>query len=233
MNTLRKRKLSIYLLCVLSPTLFLIFINNLLSVTSNPIHSYADDSTLHSSTIFPKASSINTRLSSSLNEDLDRIASWRANNLVNLNRPKNTISVDISVQYWRWSIRHLQKHKTHKAFHILGLTVSSNLSWKPQIAKFASAKLRILFKYHPFFTCEQLLRICKGLIRLVLSTATLNRVESKTFRLNNYCTSPDLASQLPPLKLHRDFASLSLSLSFKSIILAMVRWNLDIVCIKS
>ena len=38
--------------CVLSPTLFLIFINDLLNVTHNPIHSYADDSTLQSSTIF-------------------------------------------------------------------------------------------------------------------------------------------------------------------------------------
>merc|ERR1711895_336117 len=65
--------------CVLSPTLFLIFINDLLSVTSNPIHSYADDSNLHSSTIFPKRPSFNNRLVSrvdtisSLNEDLERI----------------------------------------------------------------------------------------------------------------------------------------------------------------
>src|SRR5678816_2659216 len=34
---------------VLSPTLFLLFINDLLTCTSNSIHSYADDSTLHSS----------------------------------------------------------------------------------------------------------------------------------------------------------------------------------------
>ncbi len=36
---------------VLSPTLFLLFINDL-SVTDCPIHSYADDSTLHCSTTF-------------------------------------------------------------------------------------------------------------------------------------------------------------------------------------
>ena len=76
---------------VLSPTLFLIFINKLLSITSNSIHSYADDSTLHSSTIFPKPPSIDTRLQSrvdtisSLNEDLERIASWGADNLINFN----------------------------------------------------------------------------------------------------------------------------------------------------
>src|ERR1700755_2723536 len=39
---------------VLSPTLFLLFINDLLSVTSSPIHSYADDSTLHYSFQFEK-----------------------------------------------------------------------------------------------------------------------------------------------------------------------------------
>ena len=48
------------------------------------------------------------------------------------------------------------------------LIISSNLSWKPhiqQIAKSASAKLGILFRCRPFFTCEQSLRIYKGLIR--------------------------------------------------------------------
>lgn len=35
---------------VLSPTLFLLFINDLLSLTNCPIHSYADDTTLYYST---------------------------------------------------------------------------------------------------------------------------------------------------------------------------------------
>ena len=38
---------------VLSPTLFLLFINDL-SITSSPIHSYADDSTLHYSFHFER-----------------------------------------------------------------------------------------------------------------------------------------------------------------------------------
>ena len=106
-------------------------------------------------------------------------------------------------------------------FHLLGLTISSNLSWKPhiqQIAKSASAKLGILFRCRPFFTSEQLLRIYKGLIRPCLeycshvwggssSTYLLDRVESKAFRLIN---APLLTSQLPSLKLRRDVASLSL-----------------------
>ncbi len=39
---------------VLSPILFLLFINDLLSQTSCLIHSYADDTTLHFSTSFPR-----------------------------------------------------------------------------------------------------------------------------------------------------------------------------------
>ena len=215
--------------CVLSPTLFLIFINDLLSLTSNPIHSYADDSTLHSSTIFPKPPSINTRLSSrvntlsSLNNDLERIASWGADNLVNFNDQKtqfqlitlSNVEDDPFITFKNTIIR------PTTTSHILGLTVSSNLSWKPhiqQIAKSASAKLGILFKCRPFFTCEQLLKIYKGLIRPCLeycshvwggstSTYLLDRVESKAFRLIN---APHLTSQLPSLELRRDVASLSI-----------------------
>ena len=104
---------------------------------------------------------------------------------------------------------------------MLGVTISSDLSWKPhiqEIAKSASNKLGILFRCRPFFTCEQLLRIYKGLIRPCLeycshvwggssSTYILDRVESKAFRLIN---SPNHTSQLPSLQLRRNVASLSL-----------------------
>ena len=51
---------------VLSPTLFPLFINDLLSCSSNPIHSYADDSILHSSTNFQPAPSFASRAASRL-----------------------------------------------------------------------------------------------------------------------------------------------------------------------
>merc|ERR1712002_1214306 len=215
--------------CVLSPTLFLCFINDLLSISSNHIHSYADDSTLHSSTMFPKGPSINSRLASrvdtisSLNDDLERIAGWGADNLVNFNDQKtqfmlmslSNLADDPQVIFKNTVIR------PTKTLNLLGLTISSNLLWKPhlqQIAKSASAKLGILFRCRPFFTCEQLLKIYKGLIRPCLeycshvwggssSTYILDRVESKAFRLIN---APHLTSQLPSLELRRDVASLSL-----------------------
>ena len=51
---------------VLSPTLFLLFINDLLNCTSNSVHSYADDSTLHSSIHFISAPSFASRVASRL-----------------------------------------------------------------------------------------------------------------------------------------------------------------------
>ena len=60
---------------ILSPTLFLLFVNDLLSSTNNQMHSYVDDSTLHSSMSFPSAPSSLTQSTSrfitatSLNSD--------------------------------------------------------------------------------------------------------------------------------------------------------------------
>src|ERR1044072_9069572 len=51
---------------VLSPTLFLLFIYDLLNCTSNSVHSYADDSTLHFSTHFKSAPSFASRVASRL-----------------------------------------------------------------------------------------------------------------------------------------------------------------------
>src|SRR5678816_3998260 len=78
----------------LSPTLFLLFINDLLTCTSNSSHSYADDSTLPSSTHFNSAPSFTSRIASRLNlsdsilADLDRISDWGRLNLVKFNSLK-------------------------------------------------------------------------------------------------------------------------------------------------
>src|SRR5678816_1564279 len=78
-------------------TLFLLFINDLLTSTSNSIHSYADDSTLHSSTHFNSAPSFASRIASRLNlsdsiiADLDRIYGWGRLNLVKFNSLKTQL----------------------------------------------------------------------------------------------------------------------------------------------
>ena len=65
---------------VLSPTLFLLFINDLLHATASDVHSFADDSNLHKSSSFQCQPSSNARsqsrlaMSSTINSDLQSIS---------------------------------------------------------------------------------------------------------------------------------------------------------------
>ena len=72
---------------------------------------------------------------SSLNDDLERIASWRTDNLVNINDQK-TLFKSITLSYIEDNPYVIFKNiiiEPTKTFHMLGLIVSSNLSWKPYI----------------------------------------------------------------------------------------------------
>ncbi len=79
---------------VLSPTLFLLFINDLLSITDFPIHSYADDFTLHYSITFKSRPSQielhNARLDATerLTSGLSIISDWGRRNLVSFTASK-------------------------------------------------------------------------------------------------------------------------------------------------
>ncbi len=76
---------------VLSPAIFLLFINDLLSLTQCPIHSYAGDSILHYSTSFnrrPSLQEINASrrdTTERLTSDLSIISDWGRANLVKFN----------------------------------------------------------------------------------------------------------------------------------------------------
>ncbi len=72
---------------VLSPTLFLLFINDLLSITNCPIHSYADDSTLHFPTSFDLQDS-RLEAAERLTSDLTLIYDWGRRNLVSFHASK-------------------------------------------------------------------------------------------------------------------------------------------------
>ena len=67
---------------VLSPILFLIYINDLLNATSNPIHGFADDSTLHHSYKFdkvPKKEDVDEArkgMVETLSSDIDILKEW-------------------------------------------------------------------------------------------------------------------------------------------------------------
>ena len=63
--------------CVLAPTLFLIYINDLLKMTDCDIHSYADDSTPHITVLPGRNNTINpVPAVNSLSNDLSKIVEW-------------------------------------------------------------------------------------------------------------------------------------------------------------
>ena len=82
---------------VLSPTLFLLFINDLLHATASDVHSFADDSNLHKSSSFQCQPSSNARsqsrlaMSSTINSDLQSISEWGTCNLVKFNTSKTQL----------------------------------------------------------------------------------------------------------------------------------------------
>ena len=72
---------------VISPTLFLLFLNDLLCLTSNPIYSFADGSKLCRPNLNEVGVSSNY-MDDTLNSDLVKIAEWGRTNRVEFNARK-------------------------------------------------------------------------------------------------------------------------------------------------
>ena len=144
---------------VLSPTLFLLFINDILHATVSDVHSFADDSNLHKSSSFQCQPSSNARsqsrlaMSSTINSDLKSISEWGTRNLVKFNTSKTqllTISLSNTSSNYP-IIFEDSKIPPLNSINILGLQISSSLSWRDhKIAKSASKKMLFSFKnkYH-------------------------------------------------------------------------------------
>ena len=214
---------------VLSPTLFLFFINDLLHATASDVHSFTDDSNLHKSSSFQCQPSSNARsqsrlaISSNINSDLQSISEWGTRNLVKFNTSKTqllTISLSNTPSNYPIIFEDSEIPPLNSV-NILGLQISSSLSWRDhivQIAKSASKKLGVLFRCKQYFNSAQLFKLYTGFIRPCLEycshiwgsspyTSLLDRVESKAIRL---ISDPSLTSTLDPLSLRRKVASLSL-----------------------
>nr|CAH7759158.1 unnamed protein product [Callosobruchus chinensis] len=73
---------------VLALALFLLHINDLLASTTNPIHSFADDSTLHAGMMSNRSISVvelerrKLATAASLSKDLEAITAWGLKNMV-------------------------------------------------------------------------------------------------------------------------------------------------------
>ena len=151
---------------VISPVLFILFINDLPSSTSSSIFSFADDSYLSSSfssnpqhLAYSNISPYRNTSASLLTNDLTNVEKWGSANLVKFNEEK-TKQVVISRKHHQ--DLHLPSvfmngHKLDISSSItqLGLSISSNLTWKSHInsiAKPASQKLLFFSKASGYFS---------------------------------------------------------------------------------
>ena len=164
-------------------------------------------------------------MSSTINSDLQSISEWRTRNLVKFNTSKTqllTTGISLSNTPSNYPTTFDDSEiPPLNSINILGIQISSSLSWRDhivQIAKSASKKLGVLFRCKQYFNFAQLLTLYTGSIRHCLEycshiwgsspyTSLLDRVESKAIHLTG---DPSLTSTLDPLSLRRKVASLSL-----------------------
>jgi reverse transcriptase-like protein len=216
---------------VLAPTLFLLHINDLLSSTTNSIHSFADDSTLHASFQVPKPiskpdlESKRRAMQISLSQDLNLILDWGAKNLVHFNASKTqscTLSRKESsnTHPLLMSGQVLQSKDT---FNLVGVTFENNLNWHKHIVSIATAasqKLGFLFRAKKYFSPSHLYTLYVSQIRPPLeycshiwgmaSPTTLSILDSIQRRAVRLINDPSLTERLPSLAHRRPVGDLSL-----------------------
>ena len=214
---------------VLSPTLFLLHINDLLATTRNEILSFADDSTLIASTTNTKPVNKSTSeiqrvvLAESINDDLQTILNWGSDNLVEFNASKTQATVfarktsTVAPQL----VMDGQRIKQSDKLHLLGVNIKSNVTWHEHvstIARSAAQKLSFLFHAKRLFTVEQLLLLYKAQVRPALEYCShtwssapkhsLHLLDSIQNRAKRLIDNPTLTSRLQSLEHRRKVGDL-------------------------
>nr|CAH7735187.1 unnamed protein product [Callosobruchus chinensis] len=161
---------------VLAPTLFLLHINDLLSSTTNPIHSFADDSTLHAGIMSNRPISVaeleRRRLATtaSLSKDLEAITAWGLRNMVEFNASKTqycALSNKRSPSEHSVLMNNQALPRSH-SFKLLGVSITENMIWHEHVSSIATAamkKLGYLFRARKYFSPSNLLTLYKAQIR--------------------------------------------------------------------
>ena len=162
-------------------------------------------------------------MSSTMNSDLQSISKRGTSTLVKFSTSVTqllTISLTNTPSNYPFIFEDSQISPLNSII-ILGLQISSSLSWRDhivQIAKSASKKFGVLFRCKQYFNSAQLFKLCTGFIRHCLEycshiwgcspyTSLLDRVESTAIHLIG---DPSLTSTLGPLSLRHKVDSLSL-----------------------
>nr|CAH7767055.1 unnamed protein product [Callosobruchus chinensis] len=155
---------------VLAPTLFLLHINDLLSSTTNSIHSFAADSTLHAGIMSNRPISVveleRRRLATaaSLSKDLEDITAWGLKNMVEFNASKTQYC---TLSNKRCLSEHSALPRSH-SFKLLGVKITENMTWHERVSSIATAaekKLGYLFRARKYFSPSNLLTLYKAQIR--------------------------------------------------------------------
>ena len=155
---------------VISPVLFILFINDLLSSASSSF-SLADDTYLSSSfsshpqnLAYSNISPYRNTSASLLTNDLTNVEKWGSDNLVKFNEEKTTQVVISRKHHQDFPPVFMNGHKLGISSSLtqLGLSISSNLTWNPHInsiAKHASQKLGFLSRARGYFSTINYIQI--------------------------------------------------------------------------
>ncbi|RVE40593.1 hypothetical protein evm_014757, partial [Chilo suppressalis] len=188
--------------CVLSPTLFLLHINDMLQIDG--IHCYADDSTVETL--------------------LNRVTNWGRLNLVQFTPTKTQVCA-FTAKKIPFVVSPLFENTPLTAsatsIGILGVDISSDVQFRDHLegkAKLASKKLGVLNRSRMYFTPAHRLQLYKAQVRPHMEYCShlwagapqyqllpLDRIQRRAAR---FVDDQDLSDQLDPLALRRDVASL-------------------------
>nr|CAH7760132.1 unnamed protein product [Callosobruchus chinensis] len=201
----------------LTPILFLLHINDLLSSTTNPIHSFADDSTLHAGIMSHRPISM-------------AIAAWGLRNMVEFNASKNqycTLSNKRCPSEHSVLMNNQALPRSH-SFKLLGVSITENMIWHAHVSSVATdagKTLLYLFKARKYFSPSNLLTLYKAQVRPSLeycshiwgaaAPTTLSILDAVQRRAIRLIGDPALTCHLQPLS-HRRAVGVTLASNGKS-----------------
>ncbi len=157
---------------ILGPTLFLIFINDLLDSIKNQVHMFADDTTI--SAIIPNQQDKKAQVNRNFQSDLHTMEEWAETWLVTFNAKKTQL-LTISrkkVKEQNPSIKFVNENLTEVSnIKLLGINITSTLDWNShvnKVAKHAGQRLGILRKAKKMLPNAALSTLYKTKIRSVM-----------------------------------------------------------------
>lgn len=213
--------------CVLSPTLFLLHVNDMLQISG--IHCYADDSTGdalytgHSNISRENVIECRNKLVSEVENTLSKVSDWGRRNLVQFNPSKTQVCAFTAKKLPLVVSPHFENTplSISASIGILGVDISSDVQFRGHLqgkAKLASKKLGVLSRSRQYFKPAHRVQLYKAQVRPHMEYCShlwagapqyqllpLDRIQRRATRIVD---DQVLSDRLDPLSLRRDVASL-------------------------